>query len=867
MMETIMRGIQNVLVYIDDLLLHSKDHEHHLQVLEEVLQRLAQNNIKINIEKCIFGNPNVSYLGYRLTPEGIKPGQDKLEAVRKALPPTDTTMVKSFYGLCNFFRSHIKDFATIASPLTKITRKDSTYKGGPLPPDALEAFNKLKSALSSEPVVAYPRSDRAYALIADASTGTDKLEGGLGAILTQVDDKGTFYVIAYGSRQLKEFEKNYPPYTLEMAAASWGMKHFENYLKGKHFTLYTDHKPLISATTRQTKSLNHIQQLMTDFDFELKYKEGASMPADFLSRLPANISSIMTNFVFDVKHKADSMLPVEFQSQAPAPDASVTAISPFMTDISAKQMEIPELQQIAYRNKKGSFSPTSPIETTRSAQIYADRTFCDRNNIWWIRLDDSNYPRTALWLPEEFRQEALCSAHGAVWSGHDGPHKTYLRLSASYFWPRMRADIDNHVQTCLKCQKHKKKSEKSPLQPLPIPDQPNQRVHMDLFGPLMGSDQGKKFVLTMTDAFTKFAKATVIDNKSAQTVAQAIFDTWISFIGVPHQIHTDQGKEFVNEVCKTLCTELLITHTKTAAYHPQANAQAEVFNKHIQKYLARFVSEHTLDWEQYIPTMLFSYNTSVHSSTNSSPFEALFGFRPNMPSLIQQDIQRLHYQDDVTINRIKVLKSLQSDMRETLINKQAEYKERFDRKAFDHNINIGDEVMEKIHQFSNKNTKLAEKWNGPYKIINIDAKNANIEVKGKTKTVTVDNLKKFFRPAPQEAKPVDDNRRVTRSRAKLINLPNKPTIQAVAKLINLRPSIKDSRYKLKDIAYKLYHLKLAFNQLTSTEQKLWTSFKLSDILQLLSGHPNREPIFKSNDVYFGAPTRRPQALPNHDIPP
>jgi transposase InsO family protein len=431
----------------------------------------------------------------------------------------------------------------------------------------------------------------------------------------------------------------------------------------------------------------------------------------------------------------------------------------------------------------------------------------------------------------------------------------------------MRADIDNHVQTCLKCQKHKKKAEKSPLQPLPIPDQPNQRVHMDLFGPLIGSDQGKKFVLTMTDAFTKFAKATVIDNKSAQTVAQAIFDTWISFIGVPHQIHTDQGKEFVNEVCKTLCTELLITHTRTAAYHPQANAQAEVFNKHIQKYLARFVSEHTLDWEQYIPTMLFSYNTSVHSSTNTSPFEALFGFRPNMPSLIQQEIQRLHYQDDVTINRIKVLKSLQSDMRETLINKQAEYKERFDRKAFDHNIGIGDEVMEKIHQFSNKNTKLAEKWNGPYKVINIDAKNANIEVKGKAKTVTVDNLKKFFRPAPQEAKPIDDNRRVTRSRAKLINLPTKPNIQAVAKLINLKPSIKDSRYKLKDIAYKLYHLKLAFNQLTSTEQKLWTSFKLADILQLLSGHPNREPIFKSNDVYFGAPIRRPQALLDHDLPP
>ncbi len=179
-----------------------------------------------------------------LTPEGIKPGRDKLKAIKAAQPPTDMKAVRSFIGLCNFFRTHIKNFATVSAPLTKLTRKDSGYNGGPLPTEALNAFLELKKRLITDPVDAYPRSDRKYVLITDASTGTDKIVGGFGAILTQVDEKGNYHVIAYGSRQLRDHELNYSPYLAEMAAANWGMEYFDNYLRGKPFTLYTDHKPL-----------------------------------------------------------------------------------------------------------------------------------------------------------------------------------------------------------------------------------------------------------------------------------------------------------------------------------------------------------------------------------------------------------------------------------------------------------------------------------------------------------------------------------------------------------------------------------------------------------------------------------------------
>jgi len=141
LMETVLRNISNDLVYIDDVLLHTATHEEHLKVLEKVLERLHQNHLQVNLDKCVFGNKEVSYLGFMLTPDGIKPGRNKLQAIRDAQPPTNIKMVRSFVRLCNFFRTHIKDFAIIAAPLFRVTRKDSGYKSGPLPPDALHAFN------------------------------------------------------------------------------------------------------------------------------------------------------------------------------------------------------------------------------------------------------------------------------------------------------------------------------------------------------------------------------------------------------------------------------------------------------------------------------------------------------------------------------------------------------------------------------------------------------------------------------------------------------------------------------------------------------------------------------------------------------
>jgi Reverse transcriptase (RNA-dependent DNA polymerase) len=144
-MEGVLCDIQNILVYINDLLVHTDMHEKHLEVLEQVLARLHKNHLKINLEKCIFGNKEVSYLSFTLMPDGIKQGKNKLKAIKDAKPPTDIKTIRSFVWLCNFFQTHIKDFALIAASLFRLTQKDLGYKSGPLLDPALQAFYALQN--------------------------------------------------------------------------------------------------------------------------------------------------------------------------------------------------------------------------------------------------------------------------------------------------------------------------------------------------------------------------------------------------------------------------------------------------------------------------------------------------------------------------------------------------------------------------------------------------------------------------------------------------------------------------------------------------------------------------------------------------
>ena len=197
----------------------------------------------------------------------------------------------------------------------------------------------------------------------------------------------------------------------------------------------------------------------------------------------------------------------------------------------------------------------------------------------------------------------------------------------SYWWPGMDGQIEDHIKSCDKCQKTSRDKRESStfITPLPQCHEPNQRVHMDLFGPLKTTSSGKKYILCITDAFSKYAELVAIPDKEATTVASALFSRWLCRHGLPLEIVSDNGTEFCNQVIEKLLTLLNIQKTTTTPYHPQSNAQVEVCNKTIAKYLKTKVSTDTLDWEFYLAPMMFAYNTRYHRTTKSTPFEITFG--------------------------------------------------------------------------------------------------------------------------------------------------------------------------------------------------------------------------------------------------
>jgi hypothetical protein len=260
-------------------------------------------------------------------------------------------------------------------------------------------------------------------------------------------------------------------------------------------------------------------------------------------------------------------------------------------------------------------------------------------------------------------------------------------------------------------------------------------------------DSGKKFILCMTDALTKYVELVPLQNKEATTVAEAIFDKWICRFGAPLDLITDQGKEFCAKVSNNLLKKLGTNHLTTLPHHPQCNSQAEVANKTIAKYLASFCDNSTLDWELYLAPLMFSYNTSFHCSIKSSPFFLTFGIEPRLPSLPTPDIRRKFYDEPSTDDLIRKLLFAQNVACQNNEYASDAVRQQFDSTAATHKFLLQQLVLLDEHSFLGKNQKLAPKWSVPHKILHLKG-DCNIELQLKhnnRKTVVHANrLKPYF---------------------------------------------------------------------------------------------------------------------------
>ena len=697
LMDAIMAEAQNVVTFMDDILIHSHNHKAHLQHLKDALLRLAKAGLKLNPNKCIFGAEEVEYLGHTITSKGVRPGKDKTQAIKEAPQPVNQKQLKSFIGLINYFRGYITNFARRAAPLYKLTRQDSPWTQGPLPERAKDAFLDLRTAITGRPVLAFPNPRGQYHLYVDAALGDEVNEGGLGAVLMQEDSQGRQHPVGYASRRLADHEKNYPAFIAEMTAACFGMEFFHHYLIGRRFSLYTDHKPLTKISKIHKKTLSRLQLNMQELHPDICYIEGKdNVVADFLSRYEGlGISQV---------------------------DASPTRISQM-------QQKDPEMKEIW---RKGA-------ELTRTRKIkdvefeykgQCKRDFKMSNGVLYVIppnrkgiLQEPGKRQAKIATPQALWKELMQAAHGSKFGGHSGIFKMSERIRQNFWWPGLDEEVKDFIQSCEPCQRASNKSltPPPPLQPLPETTRPNQRVHIDLFGSLKSSTNKNHFVLVITDAFTKFTRLVPIPDKAASTVTQALLDHFIYIFGVPERIISDQGNEFCSQFQKLLWESLDIQHDVTTPYHPQTNASAEVFNKTMAHYLATALLESeksTLDWELYLGPLMFSYNTAVNKSTKVTPFGATFGYDPRVP--LWEGVQ--HPNDDQLqgdgsfADHLAHLRMTQYTARKVVHHNSQHARQSYQDQHDKHQENAfpsyepGDSVWIRINQKNWPNPKISPKW-------------------------------------------------------------------------------------------------------------------------------------------------------------
>jgi transposase InsO family protein len=596
-------------VYIDDVILCSKTHDEHLQLLDTVFKRFHKFNLKCKLSKLQLGAGEVNYLGYNISrSHGIRAGAAKIEAVRNWKQPTSVTEIKQFLGLCSFFRRTIPNFATIASSLTRLTRKDAKWSPPDLPSEAAAAFEKLKSALCSRPCLAPVNFDKEFILTTDASSV------GIGAILSQIGEDGDEHPCAYGSRVLTLAEQKWAPTHLEHLAMVWGCRQFRPYLAGRHFTLRTDHKPLVSLNRIQGMALERLRAELDEYrPFTVEYLKGEKMPADGLSRQGEGFAQSLSE-----KGEVHAIQQSGVSEQRNLP----TTFTIDQLYYLQKQDKESKALAVWLKFKKKARDPglLSLIHKIGNQAILRRGVVFVKTNIGHVAF-----------APAEIRNNLLFHSHNSPLAGHRSHDTTFKRLSEFWYWPGMRSDIEAHCKSCPTCLavNTPPHSKPAPMGKLPTATEFNHRVHIDLLG-MLPLDHGNKYLLVMQDAHTKWVELCPITDKSAESAANAIMTSWITRHGCMQNLISDQGREFVNKIMSELCNRLNINHQTTSAHHPQANGLVERTNRTILNYLRKYL-EGNNDWVELLQGLSFAINTSVHTSTGYTPFQAVYGRRPIVP--------------------------------------------------------------------------------------------------------------------------------------------------------------------------------------------------------------------------------------------
>ena len=779
----------SLFVYLDDILVASKDAEQHKEDVETVVRKLAENGLKISPSKCEFFKDKIEFLGHVITPEGLKPQTNKVDSIRNFPLPTTVKGLRRYVGMVNFYHTFVPHLAEILSPVTALLScprgvRDQKIKWTE---ESKKAFEDSKQRLSETTVLNYIIRG------AETSVAVDASNYAIAGVLQQRINN-EWRPISFFSRKLSVTERKYSTFSKELLAIYASIKAFRHFVEGSEFYVYTDHEPLLKAFPKQSARDQAREERWMEyislFTKEIRHVKGIeNVVADCLSRFlddqePTTIevncikNGERVNKDNEKKFSSNSKNLIAEQLYPKIRDYYPKLVVPIMEQtlkLDNKILNNMLDNETYFRNKLFSAYEKVLEKLTEEEiikllplnsatldndinEINATQIESPQDNEEFLRALDNDSEildiigknikfepklikvnglyyaersngKLVLYVPVSLRRKLFDEVHSL---GHYGGKASVRLLSSKYVWPQMRKDIVKWVSECVNCKKAKiTRHNKAPVEKFPESTGKFNEIHLDLVGPLP-PNKGHKYLLTMVDRYTRWVEAIPLQDMTTETVVDAFLLHWIARYGVPRSIVTDRGGQFESHLWDSVMKKLGIDRHRTTAYHPNSNGLVERFHRTLKDGLRAHADDEGQLWLNKLPHMLLAIRNSINPDTEVSPAQSVYGIEPSLPS-------------DVLLPYIEKPEGEVSEYTRELIRSMKFVPSAQSREVSDEG-RLDKTLVEATHVLVRRENKrgLQPNYRGPYEVLEKHPKFFKVRLPQGDEYVTIDRLKVCF---------------------------------------------------------------------------------------------------------------------------
>lgn len=526
-MISLLKGVKNVKVAIDDILLYAKTLEELREITSQVIGLLDKAGFKLNKEKCIFEAKRLKVLGHIVSANGLEADPEKVAAIQALRAPTNKQELQRLLGMLTYLNKFIPNAAELTDPIRELLHKDVAFIWESIHD---ETFKKIKSVLSSTPVLKLYDVNEPVTLSVDASSrnlGVALLQGG--------------QPVAYGARALSKSEQNYPQIEKEALAIKFGCKKFHEYVYGKQLTIESDHKPLEAIFKKNIQSaparLRRIMFEIMPYSPKILYIKGSQIPlADILSR-----DCDTADFESEEELHVMMILPISQQAKS---------------DLIHATIDDPECQMLINAIIQGfpERADQLPLEIRHYFNFKEELAY----------YEGIIFKGDKICVPKSLIPRMLKNIH----TGHLGVQSCVKRARQALYWKNQYNDIVNMVTNCAVCEQTQKSNVKDKVLIKEVPSLPWQFVASDIFE-LKGDSY-----LVICDSYSGFVDFQKLKNLSSYEIILH-FKRWFATHGIPQKLETDCGTQYTSTEFQNFRKEWNFEHTTSSPYHHQGNGLAE----------------------------------------------------------------------------------------------------------------------------------------------------------------------------------------------------------------------------------------------------------------------------------------------------